>query len=385
MIRSKLVAALLFLGFALSVPSSRADVASWQKYNDGGLEAVHKQDYAKAEQLFRNALKEAEVLGPQDLRVAKTLINLGDLCGTDQYPQAEELYKRALAIEEKNLPPDSPQLVPTLENLAATYSLQHKYADAEPLYKHLLIIKEKSLGPNDPDVVDTRKHYDYALLRTQLASNPLTHSFISMFPEEAVDGNLHLITDFPQLAMLLGLLAVLLIFVLPGTIIWIISRDAKPQRVGFYKRQVILGAVAFVITLPVSIFFYQEGVKSEHWPKVVGTITQAATVQHTFRRSQDLNLRYAYTVNGRTYEGDQFRIGGNNLAKSEIGIADDYSEGRIVTVSYDPARPETAVLVPGTNVQSWPMIILLFSIPYTLLSLFGFSLAGRRRAAGVRV
>ena len=72
---------------------------------------------------------------------------------TDQgrYAEAEPLYKRALAIREKALGPDHPD-VAGLNNLAELYDKQGRYAEAEPLYKRALAIDEKALGPDHPDV-----------------------------------------------------------------------------------------------------------------------------------------------------------------------------------------------------------------------------------------
>ena len=40
----------------------------------------------------------------------------------------------------------------SLNNLAALYNDQGRYADAEPLFKRALAIQEKVLGPDHPDV-----------------------------------------------------------------------------------------------------------------------------------------------------------------------------------------------------------------------------------------
>ena len=40
----------------------------------------------------------------------------------------------------------------SLNNLAGLYHAQGRYADAEPLYKRALAICEKALGPDHPDV-----------------------------------------------------------------------------------------------------------------------------------------------------------------------------------------------------------------------------------------
>jgi len=43
----------------------------------------------------------------------------------------------------------------SLNNLAALYKTQGDYAKAEPLYKRALAIFEKALGPNHPDVAQS--------------------------------------------------------------------------------------------------------------------------------------------------------------------------------------------------------------------------------------
>ena len=57
-----------------------------------------------------------------------------------KYADAEALYKRALAIREKALGQDHPDVARTLNNLAVVYKDQGKYADAEGLYKRALAI-----------------------------------------------------------------------------------------------------------------------------------------------------------------------------------------------------------------------------------------------------
>ena len=77
-----------------------------------------------------------------------------------KYAKAEPLYKRALAIREKALGKDHPDVVYSLNdlgelfrtqdvvyslnNLAFLYKIQGKYAEAEPLYKRALAIMGKS-------------------------------------------------------------------------------------------------------------------------------------------------------------------------------------------------------------------------------------------------
>ena len=55
-------------------------------------------------------------------------------------------------LREKASVPIIPMLRPSLNNLAELYKVQGRYADAEPLFKRSLAIREKALGPDHPDV-----------------------------------------------------------------------------------------------------------------------------------------------------------------------------------------------------------------------------------------
>ena len=67
-----------------------------------------------------------------------------------QYREAEALYKRALAITEKALGPDHPDVGALLNNIAGLYRAQGRFSEAEPLYQRALAITEKGLGPDHP-------------------------------------------------------------------------------------------------------------------------------------------------------------------------------------------------------------------------------------------
>ena len=48
-------------------------------------------------------------------------------------------------------------------NLAGLYHAQGQYAKAEPLYQRALAIAEKALGPEHPNVATLRKNYGASL------------------------------------------------------------------------------------------------------------------------------------------------------------------------------------------------------------------------------
>ena len=86
------------------------------------------------------------------------------------YAKAEPLYQRALAIREKALGPDHPDIATSLNNLAELYMRQGDYAKAEPLYQRALAIREKALGPDHPDIATSLNNL--ALLYERRATTP---------------------------------------------------------------------------------------------------------------------------------------------------------------------------------------------------------------------
>jgi tetratricopeptide (TPR) repeat protein len=69
-----------------------------------------------------------------------------------QYAQVEPLLRRALAIREKVLFPEHPDVAASLNNLAELYVTLSEYEKAQPLYERALRIREKTLGSEHPDV-----------------------------------------------------------------------------------------------------------------------------------------------------------------------------------------------------------------------------------------
>jgi tetratricopeptide (TPR) repeat protein len=82
-----------------------------------------------------------------------------------QYAEAETFYQRAIAIGEKTLGPEHPDLAIWLNNLAALYWEQGKYEKAEPLYRRAIMIDEKVFGPTHHNTILFRKNYEGLLRR----------------------------------------------------------------------------------------------------------------------------------------------------------------------------------------------------------------------------
>ena len=83
-------------------------------------------------------------------------MNMGAVASTQgRYEEAEGLYKRGLAINEKAQGVNHPAVAQALHNLACVSWRQGKYSDAEGLNKRALAIREQALGANHPDVAHT--------------------------------------------------------------------------------------------------------------------------------------------------------------------------------------------------------------------------------------
>jgi tetratricopeptide (TPR) repeat protein len=88
-----------------------------------------------------------------DLQKAKSLNQQWiKLYTQGRYSEAIPISEKALAIREKAVGLDHPDVPLSLNNLAVLYDSLGDYAKAEPLYKRSLVIYEKALGPEHPYV-----------------------------------------------------------------------------------------------------------------------------------------------------------------------------------------------------------------------------------------
>jgi tetratricopeptide (TPR) repeat protein len=117
-----------------------------------GYYLYDRAQYNEAEPLFKRAIALVEkTLGKEHPELAVNLNDLASLYQTQgKYQEAEPLYQRAITIGEKTLGPEHPNLAIRLNNLALLYQTQGKYEEAEPLFKRAISIDEKRLGPEHP-------------------------------------------------------------------------------------------------------------------------------------------------------------------------------------------------------------------------------------------
>ncbi|MBD2354903.1 tetratricopeptide repeat protein [Tolypothrix sp. FACHB-123] len=161
------IATAMTLGLLVSIPrevagqtqpplsaQQSAELAEAKRLSQQVVQLYRQGKYSEAIPLAERALAIREkLLGKEHPDVATSLNNLAVLYESQgNYAKAEPLHLRSLAIREKVLGKEHPNVAESLNNLALLYELQGSYAKAEPLYLRSLAIREKVLGKEHPDV-----------------------------------------------------------------------------------------------------------------------------------------------------------------------------------------------------------------------------------------
>jgi CHAT domain-containing protein len=150
------IALAVFLGlvtaFGVGVELAHSQTKEVEALIEQYIKLEKQGRYSEAIPLAQRALAIFEKsLGPNHPNVGASLNNLAELyLNQGRYADAVPLFKRSLAIKEKTLGPDHPNVASSLNSLAVLYARQGRYANAEPLLKRSLAILEKSRGPNHP-------------------------------------------------------------------------------------------------------------------------------------------------------------------------------------------------------------------------------------------
>lgn len=72
-----------------------------------------------------------------------------------KYVEAERLYQRALALQERLLGANHSDVLVSLNKLARVYEAQHKYQEAENLFRHILELRMQQFGMMHPDTLQS--------------------------------------------------------------------------------------------------------------------------------------------------------------------------------------------------------------------------------------
>jgi tetratricopeptide (TPR) repeat protein len=175
--------------------------------NQLGLLLTAKALHADAEPIMRRVLAIAEKnLGPDHPNVAACLNNLaGLLQDTNRLSDVEPLMRRSLEILEKNFGPDNPAVTISLANLAGLLQDTNRSAEAELMMRRALATDEKSFGLDHERVATQLNNLGYLLLNTGRAveAEPLMRRALAIT-------EISLGPDHPYVAIRLNNLAQLL-------------------------------------------------------------------------------------------------------------------------------------------------------------------------------
>jgi CHAT domain-containing protein/Tfp pilus assembly protein PilF len=147
----------LAAGLALAIATSLASPGLAQKGDlssqSARINALRSAGkYSEALPLAQAMVASLEKTG-NNRDLAAALNNLGQIHADQGHDdQAEPLYKRAIALMEKETGQGSAEIAPLLNNLAALYQRRARFTEAEPLFKRALAVSEKSLSREHPDV-----------------------------------------------------------------------------------------------------------------------------------------------------------------------------------------------------------------------------------------
>jgi tetratricopeptide (TPR) repeat protein len=114
---------------------SRPESFEWDHQIELWDQAFYSYNYIAAERYGRRSLEIVDQLRLDDVKRATSLSSIAEaLRFQKKYEQAEPLFRQALAIREKLLPPIHPRTAFSLEGLAATLVGLNRPTEAERYY-----------------------------------------------------------------------------------------------------------------------------------------------------------------------------------------------------------------------------------------------------------
>ena len=118
-------------------------------------------DLAKPEDLYRQALREAElILDAQSPELARYFNEVGRYYhARRKYDLAGEYYRKAFALRVKIFGKEHAEVADSISNLAVLYENQAQNDKAEVYYQYALKIREQAAGPGDVRTIETLEHY----------------------------------------------------------------------------------------------------------------------------------------------------------------------------------------------------------------------------------
>lgn len=148
-------AAALYPPKSMEAARAHTRLANWYEAHQAPKPAI--DEYRAAVAVYDKLL-----LLPSNNKVAATglAVALNDLglaleSGAENFAESERLYRRALAIQQRELGPRHAETGITLNNLAGAVGAQGRLAEAEPLLRRALSVLDAALGPKHAKSANT--------------------------------------------------------------------------------------------------------------------------------------------------------------------------------------------------------------------------------------
>jgi serine/threonine-protein kinase len=137
------------------------------------------------------ALRE-KALGPEHPDVASSLQQLSSIAWwMGKYPQALEQAERALALKTKALGPEHPEVAKAMKTAAAALRDLGRYEEARQRFAQVLALQEKILGPEHPDVAGALSNMSVVLTDLGRFEEARQYSERSLVLKEKILGKEH--------------------------------------------------------------------------------------------------------------------------------------------------------------------------------------------------
>lgn len=121
----------------------------------------------EAEPLLVEAVRLLRQHDPDSPELVPSLMNLAMLHMDRSHPAAAvPLLKEAIELGTTRLGPENPITLLAIQNLAAAYNIQERYAEAIPLLEEVLAVQVRVLGENHPQALTTLGNLGYSLVRS---------------------------------------------------------------------------------------------------------------------------------------------------------------------------------------------------------------------------
>lgn len=146
-----------------SSPGDQLQIAMQDAIRD-----MKERHWAEAESALKLARDIAEKIHPMDARLPEVYGHLGGIYFIrGDYQDAEPAYRRQLALYEQLYRPDSPMLLPALEQLGTLFEVQKRLPAAHETFARAVAISTASYGENSTDSETSLTNFTRLLMTEQ--------------------------------------------------------------------------------------------------------------------------------------------------------------------------------------------------------------------------